>query len=128
MTHNGRENTINPDDKRIKELRAHSEKMIRAAMDKINLILARYNERTEELIATQAKEKTQMHTTASVQAMPQTQVPQPAAMPPAQEMPQAQAQQNAKPVAQPAQATVRSVAQQNTQSGTFAMVRDAVKG
>ncbi len=127
MTHNGRENTINPDDKKIKELRAHSEKMIRAAMDKINLILARYNERTEELIATQAKEKTQMHTTASVQAMPQTQVPQPAAMPPAQEMPQAQSQQNAKPVAQPAQATARSVAQQNTQSGTFAMVRDAVK-
>ena len=59
MTHGGRDNTINPEEAKIKQLRAHGEKMIREAMDKINLILARYNERTEELIATQAKGKTQ---------------------------------------------------------------------
>lgn len=59
MTHGGRDNTINPEETKIKQLRAHGEKMIREAMDKINLILARYNERTEELIATQAKGITQ---------------------------------------------------------------------
>ena len=68
MTHGERDNTINPEEPKIKQLRAHGEKMIREAMDKINLILARYNERTEELIATQAKEKTQMHATAHGQA------------------------------------------------------------
>lgn len=99
MTHGARDNVINPDDQEIKKLRAHGERMIREAMDKINLILARYNERVEELIATQSKEKAQMHTPAQAQSQPA--------------MAMAQA---AKSVAQPAQ-----------QSGAFAMVRDAVK-
>lgn len=49
MMHSARENTINPNDDKIKQLRAHGSKMIQAAMDKINLILARYNERVKEL-------------------------------------------------------------------------------
>ncbi|MFQ6702733.1 MAG: hypothetical protein ACLRFO_00825 [Alphaproteobacteria bacterium] len=104
MTHGERDNTINPEEPKIKQLRAHGEKMIREAMDKINLILARYNERTEELIATQAKEKTQMHATAQAQEQAKMAMPEQAK------------QQNAKSVAAPAQ-----------QSGAFAMVRDAVK-
>ena len=127
MTHGERDNTINPEEPKIKQLRAHGEKMIREAMDKINLILARYNERTEELIATQAKEKTQMHATAQAQAQAaQAQAQEqanamPAMMPKAAEqakmaMSEQAKQQNAKSVAAPAQ-----------QSGAFAMVRDAVK-
>lgn len=70
MTHGARDNVINPDDQEIKKLRAHGERMIREAMDKINLILARYNERVEELIATQQTQaQTQHH-----MAQPQTQV------------------------------------------------------
>ena len=127
MTHGERDNTINPEEPKIKQLRAHGEKMIREAMDKINLILARYNERTEELIATQAKEKAQMHATTHGQAaQPQAQAQEqanamPAMMPKAAEqvkmaMSEQAKQQNAKSVAAPAQ-----------QSGAFAMVRDAVK-
>ena len=120
MTHGGRDNVINPDDEKIKQLRAHGEKMIRSAMDKINLILARYNERVEELVATQAQEKTQMHATAQAQAAPAPQAtPAPAqaqAQPQMMAMPAQAKQQNAKSVAAPAQ-----------QSGAFAMVRDAVK-
>ena len=56
MMHSARENTINPNDDKIKQLRAHGSKMIQAAMDKINLILARYNERVEELAAAQTKQ------------------------------------------------------------------------
>ena len=125
MTHGARENTINPDDNKIKELRAHGERMVREAMDKINLILARYNERTEELIATQAQ--TQMHTAAQQQQQQQqTQTP-------------AQADMMAQPMARPIEpvqvATMpqthpqarQSVAQPAQQSGAFAMVRDNVK-
>lgn len=139
MTHGARDNLINPDDQEIKKLRAHGERMIREAMDKINLILARYNERVEELIATQSKEKAQMHTSAMPQAMAQ------AATQPAMAMAQtapAQAQSVNQPGAAPAQApmhalpqapqqvaqnSVKSVAQPAQQSGAFAMVRDAVK-
>ena len=56
MMHSARENTINPNDDKIKQLRAHGSKMIQAAMDKINLILARYNERVKELAAAQTKQ------------------------------------------------------------------------
>ena len=117
MTHGARDNLINPDDQEIKKLRAHGERMIREAMDKINLILARYNERTEELIATQSKEKAQMHTPAQAQS-----VHQPGAAP-------AQAPMHALPQApqQVAQNSVKSVAQPAQQSGAFAMVRDTVK-
>lgn len=139
MTHGARDNLINPDDQEIKKLRAHGERMIREAMDKINLILARYNERTEELIATQSKEKAQMHTSAMPQAMAQ------AATQPAMAMAQtapAQAQSVHQPGVAPAQApmhalpqapqqvaqnSVKSVAQPAQQSGAFAMVRDTVK-
>ncbi|MBE6460934.1 MAG: hypothetical protein E7007_03455 [Alphaproteobacteria bacterium] len=139
MTHGARDNLINPDDQEIKKLRAHGERMIREAMDKINLILARYNERTEELIATQSKEKAQMHTSAMPQAMAQV-ATQPA-MAMAQTAP-AQAQSEHQPGVAPAQApmhalpqapqqvaqnSVKSVAQPAQQSGAFAMVRDTVK-
>ena len=49
MTHKNRENTINQKDEHIKKLREHGMCMIRQAMDKINLILARYNEYTLEI-------------------------------------------------------------------------------
>lgn len=80
MMHNARENTINPDDEKIKQLRAHGANMIQAAMDKINLILARYNERTEELIATQTKQATTQATAGITKNTPQqvkAQKPQP---------------------------------------------------
>lgn len=137
MTHGERDNVITTDDAKIKELRAHGEKMIREAMDKINLILARYNERTEELIATQAKEKTQMHATAQPQtAQPQAQAAQPAQ--PQMAMQTQAKQQNTMPAMMPvvaeqikmemhAQQNAKSVATPAQQSGAFAMVRDAVK-
>lgn len=146
MTHGARDNVINPDDQEIKKLRAHGERMIRESMDKINLILARYNERVEELVATQSKEKAQMHTSAMPQAMAQTQSQPMMAM--AQNTP-AQAQPAHQPGSAPAQAPMhalpqamtqavsqekpavaqatKSVAQPAQQSGAFAMVRDAVK-
>ena len=128
MTHGERDNTINPEEAKIKQLRAHGEKMIREAMDKINLILARYNERTEELIATQAKEKTQMHAMAQPQA--QTETPQ--TTHPAQTQPQmmatpAQARPQEQVAAKVVQNTAKSVVAPTQQSGAFAMVRDAVK-
>ncbi len=133
MTHGARDNVINPDDQEIKKLRAHGERMIRESMDKINLILARYNERVEELIATQSKEKAQMHTSAMPQAMAQTQSQPMMAMAqntpaqaPMHALPQAMAQ--AVPQEKPAVAqATKSVAQPAQQSGAFAMVRDAVK-
>ena len=145
MTHGERDNTINPEEPKIKQLRAHGEKMIREAMDKINLILARYNERTEELIATQAKEKAQMHATAHGQAA-QPQAQEQAAQPQAQEqakmaMPEQAKQANAMPAMMPKaaeqvkmamseqakQQNAKSVAAPAQQSGAFAMVRDTVK-
>lgn len=144
MTHGGRDNTINPNDAEIKKLRAHGEKMVREAMDKINLILARYNERTEELVAGQTKEKSQMHTTAQAQpatrpqAQTQATMAQPqataasaqqqvAAMAQAQPQEQIAANVAASMPQQVAQSSVKSVAQPAQQSGAFAMVRDAVK-
>jgi hypothetical protein len=128
MTHGERDNVITTDDAKIKELRAHGEKMIRETMDKINLILARYNERTEELIATQAKEKTQMH----AMAQPQVQTATPQTTQPAQTQPQmmatpAQARPQEQVAAKVAQNTAKSVVAPVQQSGAFAMVRDAVK-
>lgn len=108
MTHGGRDNTINPDDQDIKKLRAHGERMIREAMDKINLILARYNERGEKLVGQQKQAQAQHHA-----AQPQ---PQAGAM--------AQTAAQERPAV--AQAT-KSVAQPTAQSGAFAMMRDTVK-
>lgn len=56
MTHPSRENTINPTDKKIQELRAIGTNMIRTAMDTINLILARYNEYIEEMTINQSND------------------------------------------------------------------------
>lgn len=60
MTHKNRENTISATDKDIQQMRQHCHRMIREAMDKINLILARYNEHTLEIdhSATQIKGNT----------------------------------------------------------------------
>jgi len=107
MTHSGRDNTINPNDQDIKKLRAHGERMIREAMDKINLILARYNERGEKLVGQQKQAQAQHHAAQpQVGAMAQQNTPQQADM--------------------MAQAT-KSVAQPTAQSGAFAMMRDTVK-
>lgn len=130
MTHDGRDNTINPNDQEIQKLRAHGERMIREAMDKINLILARYNERGEKLVGQQKQAQAQYHA-----AQPQPQVgamaqqvdmmPQANAMPmPPMEQAVAQAVAQERPAV--AQA-VKSVAQPTAQSGAFAMVRDTVK-
>ena len=130
MTHGGRDNTINPNDQEIQKLRAHGERMIREAMDKINLILARYNERGEKLVGQQKQAQAQYHA-----AQPQPQVgamaqqvdmmPQANAMPmPPMEQAVAQAVAQERPAV--AQA-VKSVAQPTAQSGAFAMVRDTVK-
>ncbi len=104
MTHNGRENVINPDDKQIKQYREQGGRMLRAAMDKINLILARYNERTEELIATQAQTQEQKQPMAQAQPRPQPQAAAPqqpaqVAQPAPQQMPSQQSLQQ-QPMAQ----------------------------
>ena len=131
MTHGGRDNVINPDAAKIKELRAHGEKMIREAMDKINLILARYNERTEELVAGQTKEKSQMHAMAQA-TQPQEQEQAKMAMPEHAKQQNAMSAMMPKVTEQvkmkmPEQQNAKSVAAPVQQSGAFAMVRDAVK-
>lgn len=131
MTHSGRDNTINPNDQDIQKLRAHGERMIREAMDKINLILARYNERGEKLVGQQKQAQAQHHAVQpqpQVGAMAQQNTPQQADM---------MAQANAMPMPSMAQITeqerpavaqaTKSVAQPTAQSGAFAMMRDTVK-
>ncbi len=49
MMHKDSENKINPDIEMVKQLRSQAEMAIRNAMDVINMVLARYNEHTEEL-------------------------------------------------------------------------------
>lgn len=119
MTHSGRDNTINPNDQDIKKLRAHGERMIREAMDKINLILARYNERGEKLVGQQKQAQAQHH---AAQPQPQADMMAQANAIPMPSMAQAAAQE--RPAV--AQAT-KSVAQPTAQSGAFAMMRDTVK-
>ena len=135
MTHDGRDNTINPNDQEIQKLRAHGERMIREAMDKINLILARYNERGEKLVGQQKQAQAQHHAAQpqpQVGAMAQQNTPQQAdMMPQANAMPMSPMEQAvAQAVAQErpavAQAT-KSVAQPTAQSGAFAMMLDTVK-
>ena len=123
MTHDGRDNTINPNDQEIQKLRAHGERMIREAMDKINLILARYNERGEKLVGQQKQAQEQYHA-----AQPQPQV---GAMAQQADM---MAQANSMPMSPMEQAVAQAVAQERpavaqptAQSGAFAMVRDTVK-
>lgn len=50
MMHKDSENKINPDIEMVKQLRSQAEMAIRNAMDVINMVLARYNEHTEELM------------------------------------------------------------------------------
>lgn len=132
MTHDGRDNTINPNDQEIQKLRAHGERMIREAMDKINLILARYNERGEKLVGQQKQAQAQHHAAQpqpQVGAMAQQNTPQQAdMMPQANAMPMEQAVAQAVAQERPAVAqATKSVAQPTAQSGAFAMVRDTVK-
>ncbi len=49
MMHKDSENKINPEAETVKQLRSHAELAIRNAIDVINMVLARYNEHTEEL-------------------------------------------------------------------------------
>lgn len=137
MTHSGRDNTINPNDQDIQKLRAHGERMIREAMDKINLILARYNERGEKLVGQQKQAQAQHHA-AQPQPQPQPQ-PRVGAMLQQNTPQQADmmAQANAMPMPSMAQIAeqerpavaqaTKSVAQPTAQSGAFAMMRDTVK-
>lgn len=106
--------------------------MIREAMDKINLILARYNERGEKLVGQQKQAQAQHHAAQpqpQVGAMAQQNTPQQAdMMPQANAMPMEQAVAQAVAQERPAVAqATKSVAQPTAQSGAFAMVRDTVK-
>ena len=65
MTHHDSENKISGNTDQIAHMRAYGMQLIREAMDKINLILSRYNERIEELGMEQ--QKVQEHSTAHVQ-------------------------------------------------------------
>ena len=56
MTHENRENTINSAGEKAKQLREHGKRMIRQAIDRINLILARYNEYVLEVSHSAAME------------------------------------------------------------------------
>ncbi len=117
MTHPSRENTINPTDKKIQELRATGTNMIRTAMDTINLILARYNEYIEEMTINQsndnAKPQQNMQPVARTMAKPiEKQVPQ----------------QNAQPVARTvAKPVEKQVPQQNIQPVTRAVAKPVEK-
>ena len=99
MTHKNREKTINPSDPRVLALREHGKRMIRTAIDQINLILARYNEysldismsqQTQQEAATQTQ-ATQNHAQSASQPAPES------ALQPARPAPMAA------PTAQPAQ-------------------------
>ena len=105
MTHPSRENTINPTDKKIQELRAIGTNMIRTAMDTINLILARYNEYIEEMTINQSNDnaKPQQNTQSVARA---------AAKPIEKQMPQQNIQPVARAVAKPIEKTM---VQQNNQ-------------
>ncbi len=66
MTHKNRENTINPSDPRVLALREHGKRMIRTAIDQINLILARYNEYTLDIsMSQQAQQESATQTQAA---------------------------------------------------------------
>ena len=101
MTHKNRENTVNPKDARVLALREHGKRMIREAIDKINLILARYNEYTLDVTMSQEAQREQQALSGQrAQKAQQSQMPQQAGQ--AASVPQAQAM--AKQVAMPQQA------------------------
>lgn len=53
MTHHNSENKVSGTSEWMAQMRAYGMRLVREAMDNINLILARYNERIEELLAEQ---------------------------------------------------------------------------
>ena len=117
MTHPSRENTINPTDKKIQELRAIGTNMIRTAMDTINLILARYNEYIEEMTINQSNDnaKPQQNTQSVARA---------AAKPIEKQMPQQNIQPVARTVAKPVE---KQVPQQNIQPVARAVAKPIEK-
>ena len=125
MTHKNRENTINPSDPRVLALREHGKRMIRTAIDQINLILARYNEYTLDIsMSQQAQQESvtktqaaQNHAQSAAQPAPESALqparPAPMAAPaaqPAQQQMAVVSEQKEIPLAQPAAIPARTVA------------------
>ena len=111
MTHKNRDNVIDQNSPHAKQIREHGQKMIRDAIDTVNMILARYNEYTEELVATAAQNK------AIQQSQPHTQSrPQAAQQPMATQPKRPDIQYAAKPAVK-----------QPEMSGAFPTLRDTTK-
>ncbi|MDO4423491.1 MAG: hypothetical protein Q4C08_01695 [Pseudomonadota bacterium] len=102
MTHKNRENTINPSDPRVLALREHGKRMIRTAIDQINLILARYNEYTLDIsMSQQAQQESATQTQAAQKHAQSASQPAPeSAAQPAQQQMAATSEQKEEPQAQ----------------------------
>ncbi|MBO5739779.1 MAG: hypothetical protein J6R52_01795 [Alphaproteobacteria bacterium] len=108
MTHKNRENTINPSDPRVLALREHGKRMIRTAIDQINLILARYNEYSLDISMSQQAQQEAATQTQATQNHAQS-TPQPApesALQPARTAPMAA------PAVQPTQNQIATASEQ----------------
>ena len=70
MTHKNRDKAINPNQNEAKQIREHGINMIRTAMDTINIILAQYNDRAEQMVAMQ-QQKTDTRYSAQPAVQPQ---------------------------------------------------------
>ncbi len=108
MTHKNRENTINPSDARVLALREHGKRMIRTAIDQINLILARYNEYSLDISMSQQAQQEAATQTQAAQNHAQS-IPQPApesALQPTRTAPMAA------PAAQPTQTQMAAASEQ----------------
>ena len=70
MTHKNRDKAINPNQNEAKQIREHGTNMIRTAMDTINIILAQYNDRAEQMVAMQ-QQKTDTQYSAQPAVQPQ---------------------------------------------------------
>ena len=111
MTHKNRDNVIDQNSPHAKQIREHGQKMIRDAIDTVNMILARYNEYTEELVATAAQNK----------AIQQSQ-PHPQSRPQAAQQPMA-----TQPKRPDIQYAAKPAVKQPEMSGTFPTLRDTTK-
>ncbi len=115
MTHKNRENTLNQKDQEVKKLYEHGKRMIRTAIDQINLILARYNEYTLDISmsqqaqqesatqtqVTQNQAKSVLHSASESAPQPMRAVPMSAAaVQPAQQQMAATSEQKETPQAQ----------------------------
>ena len=124
MTHKNRENTINPNDAHVKNLRQHGQRMIREAMDKINLILSRYNEYTLDI---------SRDATATMQATPNTHAHQQRTLAQSEQMKPAQPaiqrgtepQRMEQPAAQPVQKTITAKQPQQRAMAQTAQTKSA---